>query len=47
MLKAWRVVKNYLPLIIAIFGEIDVKALEAAEDKKEEFKKQVKKIFNF
>lgn len=44
MLKFWRVLKNYLPLILEILRDFDLKALEQAEDKKAEFKRQFKEF---
>lgn len=46
MLKAWRVLKNYLPLILEVLKDFDLKALEEAEDKKAEFKKQVREFLD-
>jgi len=42
MLKFWRILKNYLPIILSVLKDFDIKALEAAEDKKAEFKRQFK-----
>lgn len=46
MIKFWRVLKNYLPLILAVLKDFDLKALEAAEDKKAEFKRQVREFLD-
>lgn len=45
MIKAWRVIKSYLPLILEVLKDFDLKALEQAEDKKAEFKRQVREFF--
>lgn len=46
MLRFWRVIKSYLPLILEVSKDFDLKALEAAEDKKAEFKRQVKEFLD-
>jgi hypothetical protein len=48
MLKVWRVIKVYIPLLIELFGGVDVKAIQRAGDKdakKKELIRQLKEAF--
>ena len=45
MRKAWQIIKVYLPLLIEIFGDLDIQAIKSASDKKAELLRQLRDIF--